>query len=307
MSRNGGGTPGDPKTGRGWKSASGLALALLAGSNARGGDGDPPDLAPPAEMPAASKPGVKPPITSTPSRPNRAILAIPGLMTPVSRPTIPPPAEHPNPALDPGPGELSLEAPIEMRPRVEPPSTTNGRFAIPPTPGPRIVAARRAVARPLDLAAEADTQQDGDRPPARQASEAVRLPARCPTHGRPGRDGGPRPGDGRVAWRGVEPRVDSQAADRAAGPRGRRQSGAFGRGRGRGKAGHRPSRRGEAVPKAGRPQAARRDTRPQRPPVDDRRGRLIAKPTGPSHRVDFQTSRVQASRIRTCRFSSPSG
>lgn len=134
MSRNGGGTPGDPKTGRGWKSASGLALALLAGSNARGGDGDPPDLAPPAEMPAASKPGVKPPITSTPSRPNRAILAIPGLMTPVSRPTISPPAEHPNPALDPGPGELSLEAPIEMRPRVEPPSTTNSAASRSPRP-----------------------------------------------------------------------------------------------------------------------------------------------------------------------------
>ncbi len=102
-------------------------LALAIADRAPGGEGDGPELAPPAEMPPiVSRPATRSavPPTTLNATGQRAVLAVPGGMAIPGRPSSPPatPAEP----LDPG-GELSLDAPIEMRPAPSPsrvPSST---------------------------------------------------------------------------------------------------------------------------------------------------------------------------------------
>jgi hypothetical protein len=114
----------DRRAGLGRATAHALALTSLVAAGAESGDGDPPDLSPPSEMTIISKPStptpaplptpVKPPGSATPGRP---MLAIPGLTTPSTRPSVP--SAAPKPASESAPGELSLDAPIEMKPLPE--------------------------------------------------------------------------------------------------------------------------------------------------------------------------------------------
>ncbi len=108
--------------------ARGLALAGLLATFANQANGQVPELSPPNEMPIISKPAtpnptpapVPPPLPARPtaSAPRgRAMLALPGLTTPPSRLNVP--VNGPKPALEPAPGEVSLDAPIEMRPLPE--------------------------------------------------------------------------------------------------------------------------------------------------------------------------------------------
>lgn len=124
--------------GRAILAASILGLALA--DQAPAGDGDGPDLTPPTEMPIVSRP-TTPSAKPTVPRPNvnapgqRAVLAVPGILTPSARP--PTPAETSTTPLEPLNGELSLEAPIEMRavpspaPGRTPSSNPSGRSARP--------------------------------------------------------------------------------------------------------------------------------------------------------------------------------
>ncbi len=97
----------------------GLALAACVAVRSVAGDGDTPELSPPSEMPIISKPST-PTTTPTPARPvtpaprGRAMLALPGLTTTPARPSAP--LEPPNPAQGSSPGELTLDAPLEMKP-----------------------------------------------------------------------------------------------------------------------------------------------------------------------------------------------
>jgi hypothetical protein len=102
---------------------------------ARGIAGDGPELTPPAEMPLGSKPAAT---STTPARPaavapgGRAVLALPGLTTPSARP--PTTTLSSPPALESIPGELTLDAPIEMRPV---PSSTRPNATLAPGRSPR--------------------------------------------------------------------------------------------------------------------------------------------------------------------------
>ena len=95
---------------------------VLASQPSRGGDGDGPELAPPAEMPNAPRPAT--PATSRPSVDSpggRAVLAVPTIKPPVARPTNA--TTSPSPSLDPMPSGPSLEAPNEMKPAPSPART----------------------------------------------------------------------------------------------------------------------------------------------------------------------------------------
>jgi hypothetical protein len=104
-----------------------LALTALAAVRAGAGDGDGPELTTPAEMPViTSKPSTPSPTPTPapstakpPAQPprSRAVLALPGLTTPTIRPSAPTDGLRPVP--EPGTGELSLDAPLEMRPLAE--------------------------------------------------------------------------------------------------------------------------------------------------------------------------------------------
>jgi hypothetical protein len=104
---------------------------LILAARAIAGD-DGPQLTPPAEMPVVTKPATPPvnqarPPSNTPG--GRAVLALPGLTTPSARTSTNAPPS--SPTLEPIPGELSLDAPIEMRsvpaPATPMPSTVPGR------------------------------------------------------------------------------------------------------------------------------------------------------------------------------------
>jgi hypothetical protein len=120
--------------------ALGLALAALVAAGTSEANGQTPELSPPSEMPIISKPATPSPTPSpSPARPaptaprGRATLAIPGLTTPTVRPPVSPDA--PKPVLVPAPGELSLDAPIEMRPL--PQTLPSSRPAASPPPSNR--------------------------------------------------------------------------------------------------------------------------------------------------------------------------
>ena len=109
-------------------------LAFTIADPARAGDGDGPELTPPTEMPVVSqptRPATPRPAVNAPGR--RAVLAVPGGMSTPSRPSAAP--EPSTTPLEPISGELSLEAPIEMRPDPAPArarsSTVPGRSSRP--------------------------------------------------------------------------------------------------------------------------------------------------------------------------------
>lgn len=99
--------------------ARGIALAALLAGWASAGEGDGPELSPPNEMPVVPKPATPAPASSTPKplvstpRPS-ATLTLPGLTTPTPRPS--PPVDAPRSGPGSSPGELSLDAPVEMKP-----------------------------------------------------------------------------------------------------------------------------------------------------------------------------------------------
>jgi hypothetical protein len=101
------------------------------------------------------------------------VLAIPGLTTPTARPSAP--VEAPKPALEPGPGELSLDAPIEMRPLPE---------ASPIRPGPSVPPANRPLlleSTPIDRANQIGGATTRPKPPAIKPStppQPAQAPAR---------------------------------------------------------------------------------------------------------------------------------
>ena len=118
---------GNQRTSRVRAAGLGLASFLLLGLRAAAGQGvgagDGPELSPPAEMPAVSRPIVSKP-AGTPAVPANppaaarggpAVLALPGLTTRSARPSPSPTIDSPGLILDPAPGGPSLDAPIEMR------------------------------------------------------------------------------------------------------------------------------------------------------------------------------------------------
>lgn len=108
-----------------------LAVGCLLTASAGAGDDDTPVPTPPV----VSKPATDSPATKL--RTARPMLAIPGMTVPTSRSS--PILEAPKPAVAPGPAELSLDGPIEMRPPAEAPraaiSSTPARSGRPPNLG----------------------------------------------------------------------------------------------------------------------------------------------------------------------------
>ena len=102
-----------------------LAPLALLSAGAAASEGDAPELQAPSEKTIISKPSIAP--TPAPAPPsvarqpattrNRAVLAIPGMMAPPRRPAeARAPAVEPPSTLSPLPNELSLDAPLEMKP-----------------------------------------------------------------------------------------------------------------------------------------------------------------------------------------------
>ena len=136
------------------------------------GDGDLPDLIPPADTPIVSKP-TTPLLRPARGASRRAVLAIPGLTTPTAR--LQPPSELTRPS----PGELSLDSPVEMRP---------GADSFGPTPGPASTRAGRPLVLESSPMAEDPTEVPGGSPTRSIPSERrttitpkpALLPARRP-------------------------------------------------------------------------------------------------------------------------------
>jgi hypothetical protein len=114
------------------RSASAL---LVIAARTLAGDGDGPELTPPSDMPVVTRP-TSPGTAPAPTRPpvnapgGRAVLALPGMIPPPARPSTPAPTLSSTPTMDPIPGELMLDAPIEMRAAPAP-----ARPATSPAPG----------------------------------------------------------------------------------------------------------------------------------------------------------------------------
>ncbi len=164
--------------------ARGLALVAFVAAGASAGDreGDGPELSPPSEMKIISKPSTAspapPPVSARPPATaprGRATLAIPGLTTPTARPSVP--VEGPKAATGSGPGELSLDAPIEMKPLSD---------AIPINPGTSPSRSARPIvleSSPIEEPAPLGGATTRTNPPTRKPTtppQPVQAPARRP-------------------------------------------------------------------------------------------------------------------------------